>query len=160
MKKLIPLFVACAPLEVEVELQEACVSRAGVVIAGTEAPRATTRFAVQDLGALQDLAEIDGVMLLDRIAIRPANAPGVDITSARATITSADLPVLEIACGGETPCMSGTDIVLPAELVDVVAYVRSGAIDIEVEVEGQLPSRPWIADVEVCLDAELAYDLP
>lgn len=154
------LLAACTPLEVAVELEEACVSRDAVPIAGTEASSATAWFVVGDLGTLQELAEIDGVMLLDRIVLRPVDEPGLDVEVARVTLESPDLPALEIACGDEAPCMVGTDIVLVAGMLDVAAYIRSGAITVTLVAWGQLPDRLWLADVEVCLAAELTYDLP
>jgi len=150
------VLVACTPVEVEV--RGACVARDGVLIPGTQRSTASLMFTIDDLGALQELAEIDGELILDRIAIEPVDG-SPNIAEADATMTAADLPALELSCG-RGMCMDDGAIVLSAPMSpDVGAYVETGAISLDVSVKGSLPAEAWVADLAVCMTGNFEHDL-
>ena len=155
-------FDGCPYVQVSVAVSEVCVTRHDVTIDATDGTHAGGSFTIDDFGDVSKFAGLDGDMQFRRVQIRPHGAlPSV--SSAHVAIASGDasstLPSLELACDGD--CEVEQDIYLPAELqANAVDYVLSGSMVIDVDVQGQLPTTAWTADIDVCMTGKFGDQVP
>jgi hypothetical protein len=156
-------FEGCPYVQVSVDVSEVCVTRHDVTIDATDGTHATGSFTIDDFGDVTKFAKLDGDMQFRRVQIRPHGAlPSV--SSARVAIASGDasstLPSLELACDGDCEG-NDQDIYLPADLqANAVDYVLSGSMAIDIDVEGQLPTTAWTADIDVCMTGSFGDQVP
>ena len=62
-----------------------------------------------------------------------------------------------VSCDGD--CLpDGSTLSIPAAIQhDAVEYARSGALVVDLDVEGALPEISWTMDVDVCLTGNIRY---
>jgi hypothetical protein len=124
----------------------------------------TQSFVFDDLSAVHDLAEQDANLEFVRARIHATS--GVEnlsfIRGVHVVVSSADpdttLPPLTMYdCDGD--CVpSGAALEIPAAVgTNAIEYLRSDAVAIDIDFDGEIPAGTWTIDVDVCMKARAGY---
>ena len=160
----------CPLLEVEAEVPSVCVTYRDLAVEGLPGPALTTSFAtsfaIDDLSAFDRLTALDAE--LEFVSATVTATRGLSdlafVEAASVSIASGD-PASELgrrtiyACEGDCPTRDTMLTIPVADQQDALAYVRSGSLLIDVELQGELPTQAWSMDVEVCMRGAAAYSL-
>ena len=152
--------------QAQVQVTDLCVPYDGVNIQAVD-PGTTVLdhvFTYSKLTAIQDLAA--DIKDLQFISLSATPVSGVSslafIDAAHVTVASGDpsspLPTLDVYdCDGN--CVpNGDTLDVPATLqTSALAYVETGSIIVDLEVDGQLPTTAWVIDINACFRGELDY---
>ncbi len=161
------LVPGCPLLDVQMEVQEVCLTYRGVTIPGVPTGQTTVdqSFNFKDLQGAKNLADADAKLTVTRAEIRATS--GVSdfkfVQKAALSIASADpnstLPTLGIFsctdCGNETPTLDVTD----PTTTPVQDYIKSGSLIVTVDLAGTPPTADWTADVDVCMSGTISYSV-
>ncbi len=160
------LLPACPLLDVQADVQDACVTYQNVSIDPMPQVTGTLEksFTVSDLSALKDLAD-DGFQLgFARGDVRAVSgvsdfgfvqAADVLITSGSADST---LSAFDFGCTNCGSAASEVDFA-PQGSADAQAYVETGSLIVTVELTGTPPAVSWTMDVDVCMTGTASYEL-
>ena len=155
----------CPLLTIEADVEEVCLRYPNLKIDNaTAASSITESFVFDELSDIHELAEQDADLQFVRAEIRATS--GVEnlafIRSVKVVVSSADpgttLPPLTMYdCDGN--CVpDGAALEIPAGLgSNAIEYLRSDAIAIDIDFEGEIPAGSWTIDVDVCMKARAAY---
>ena len=149
----------CALFDLETDVGEVCVTYPDLAV---DAPAAATTFtesfAVDDLGAIKSIADLDASVHFVRARVRPTSM--IDslafVQSAHVSVASGDpastLPKLDVyACDGDCVVPDG-GLELPAPSgSDALAYVKSGSLLVDLSVTGATPAQHFTVSVDVCM---------
>jgi hypothetical protein len=157
---------ACPLLDVQADVQQACVTYQNVSIDPMPQVTGTLEksFTVSDLSALKDLTD-DGFQLGfasgDVRAISGVSdfsfiqAADVLITSGSADST---LPAFDFACTNCGSAASQLDVA-PQGSGDAQAYIETGSLIVTLELTGTPPAVGWTIDVDVCMTGTASYEV-
>lgn len=157
----------CPLLDAEVEVPEVCITYADVRVPGvTDDSQIQSSFLIEDLSAIEELADLDASLEFVRGEARITS--GLDgfsfVEGARLTIASGDpestLPTLSLyECTGD--CLAaGTTLALPGGQQNAVLdYVKSGSLAIGIDLAGPPPATDWVMEVDICLKGRAGYSL-
>jgi hypothetical protein len=161
---LLPLLLGgCPLLDVEADVQEACVTRTGVQIAAN-APTSDQSIVVDHLDGLADLAKQGFHLTLVHGQVRATS--GISdfsfVTSAAVSLASGDpsstLATLDaLACDSRGSADAILDVT-PSSTADVAPYIESGSLILNVDLAGAAPAVDWTMDVEVCAHGSASYE--
>ena len=159
----------CTLVEVEATLEETCLTYKELEI---EAPPVALggdiahSFEFDDLGGLQDLAEIDADIHFVRFGARALS--GIDsfdfVEAATVTIRSADpdsdlAPLIAYHCAG-TCDTAGAAIDIPAPTdVDALDYLAEDALAVDLVLSGQVPTEDFTISADICVEGRVSYSL-
>lgn len=153
----------CPLVQVEAEIEQVCVTRAGVEVAAAGgAGRAVVRTTTTDLAAARDLLDPRDEVRFVRFSARAGG--GVTslgfLRAARVHVASADptspLPqLLVFECGAECVTAEGGYQAPAVTEANAVDYALADELAFELELEGALPERAWSLDAEVCLSGRV-----
>ncbi|HTR56223.1 MAG TPA: hypothetical protein VMJ10_36365 [Kofleriaceae bacterium] len=152
----------------KVDVTDLCVPYNGVQIKSV-APGTTTldhQFTYDKLGALQSLAA--SIEDLTFVSIDGHAASGVPdlsfIQAAHVTVgtgnPNSSLPTVDAYdCDGD--CVpDGSSLSVPAALQQsAIAYIESGSVLVDLELDGDLPTQDWTVDIDLCFRGEAGYSL-
>jgi hypothetical protein len=162
------LAAGCEPsfFAVHVEATEVCLVELGVAFPGLGPDAVLETSIVEDeLG----LPLVDGVELdieLSSVTLAPAGAMqdltfidrlSIELDGGDEESELPPLPLVELGPDHRVP--GGALYGEPPGGVDVTAYVEAGELFLGFELAGDLPSEPWQATMDLCLDIEAAYVL-
>ena len=153
--------------QAQVEVTELCVPYDGVMVAGV-APGTTTLdhvFNYNKLSSIQALAS--AVQDLQFVRVDATTTSGVTsfdfVSAAHVSVASGDptspLPTLEVYdCDGD--CVpDGSTLSVPSTFAQsAIAYVETGSLVVDLEIDGQLPVDDWTMDMDFCFSGELGYN--
>lgn len=157
----------CPLLTIEADVEEVCLRYPNLKIENPTATSSITEsFVFEDLSDIHELAEQDASLEFVRAEIRAT--AGVEnlgfIRAVRVVVSSADpgttLPPLTMYdCDGD--CVpQGAALVIPAGIgANAIEYLRSDAVAIDIDFDGEIPAGSWTIDVDVCMKAHVAYTL-
>jgi hypothetical protein len=151
----------CALFDLETDVGEVCVTYPNLAV---DVPGASSSFsesfAVDDLGAIKGIADLDASVRFVRAAVRPTS--GIDslafVSSAHVAVSSGDpastLPKLDVyQCDGD--CVVDGGLALPAPSGgDALAYVKTGSLLVDLSVAGSTPAQHFTVDVDVCMQGK------
>jgi len=152
--------------DVEVKVTDLCVPYNGVTIDGVD-PGITEldhQFTYTKLAALQSLAaDIKDLEFISLGATPESGVTSLDfIDAANDTVSSGDpsspLPTIDVYdCAGD--CVpNGNTLEVPAMLeTSALAYIETGSIIVDLEIDGQLPTSNWVIDLDACFSGQLDY---
>ena len=163
---LVVLPTGCPLLQASVEVREVCMTHRDVQVEGIPASGALARtFVFDDLSAIHELLEYDADLAFTRATVTGTSLTDLHfVTDASAAIASGDegstLPRQMIyACNGDCPTV-GNEIRIPAAgQPDAADYLASDALLVDLTVTGELPTEPWVMDVDVCLTGNVALTI-
>ncbi len=155
----------CALFDLETDVGEVCVTYPNLAV---DVPAAsatfTESFAVDDLGAVKDVAKLDASVKFVRASVRPTS--GIDslafVSAAHVAVSSGDpastLPKLDVySCDGDCVQPDGAlELPAPAD-ADALAYVKSGSLLVDLSVTGSTPAQHFTVDVDVCMSGKVSY---
>lgn len=157
----IALATGCPLLDVEAEFENLLITYPAVEVPAVEASEAThieRSFVVDDLQTLEKIGEIvriGGEVALMSADLRPTSGI-TDIAfvhRATVTVTSGDpdstLPPLTYACDGNCTPENGVLAIGALDSENVLAYVQSGSILVDIAIDGDLPTVDWTMDVDL-----------
>jgi hypothetical protein len=157
---------ACPLLDVTADAQEVCLTYSNLKVPA--APDGLTdadqSFTFNDLSKIHDLTKLDANLELVRAEIRATS--GISdfsfVEAAHLSVSSGDdnstlPPVTMYDCDGNCD-PNGATLEIPAtDVSNVVDYLRTDSIKVDVSFKGQLPSVDWMMDVDVCFKASASY---
>ena len=156
----------CPLLEVEAEVPSVCVTYRDIAVEGLPGTSFATSFAIDDLSAFDRLTALEAE--LEFVSATVTATRGLSdlafVVAASVSIASGD-PASELprrtiyACEGDCPTRDTMLTIPVADQQDALAYIRSGSLLIDVELQGELPTQAWSMDVEVCMRGAAAYSL-
>lgn len=164
---LLPFLSGCPILDVEAEVPDACIkTQREIQGAALDAPvNETLRY--DDLEALGFLEEqdLDADVQINLIALRAVKTADLSglrkvVVAARSGAEDSTLPVIEITrCENESCRPENAEIILTSQTTaSVLDYIRSGSIEVLLEIEGELPAADWELEAEVCMGAVVTYE--
>ncbi|HEX4454132.1 MAG TPA: hypothetical protein VH143_24885 [Kofleriaceae bacterium] len=165
------LLPACPLLDLQADVQSACVSYSDVAVDPMPQVTGTIEksFTVNDLDSLKQLAD-DGFQL-SFASGDVTSATGISsfgfVKSADVAVASGDpnstLPTLEFSCsdcGGDTTELDFTPVTTgSAATVDAKPYFDSGSLIVTIGLTGMPPSVAWSMDVDVCVTGTASYEV-
>jgi hypothetical protein len=152
--------------QAEVKVTNLCVPYNGVTIQGVD-PGTTEvdhQFTYTKLAALQNLAqEIQNLQFVSLSATAVSGITDLSfIQAANVTVASGDpsspLPTIDVYdCDGN--CVpNGNTLDVPATFqVSALAYIETGSVVVDLEVDGELPINDWVIDISACFQGTLDY---
>ncbi|HEY1549457.1 MAG TPA: hypothetical protein VGG28_16635 [Kofleriaceae bacterium] len=171
----VTLLPACPLLDLQADVQSACVRYSDVAVDPEPQVSATIEksFTVDDLDSLKQLAD-DGFQL-SFASGDVATASGVSdfsfVKSATVDVASGDadstLPTLEFNCTNcgsaateldFTPADAGSGST-SAATIDAKPYFDSGSLIVTVGLTGMPPAVAWSMDVDVCVTGTASYEV-
>jgi len=160
------LLPACPLLDVTADAQEVCLSYPNIKVPA--APAGTTdadqSFTFNDLSKIHDLTKLDANLELVRAEIRATS--GISdfsfIDAAHLAVSSGDtgstLPTVTMFnCDGDCDPNGATLEVPATDVQNVLDYLKTDSIKVDVSFKGQLPTVDWMMDVDVCFKASASY---
>jgi hypothetical protein len=140
-------------LSIEAEIEESCVSHAGVEIEAASGTSISRTFIVDDLSDVHRLMEYNAELEFSRADVRPTSG----ITNLgfveHAAVAIDNTPIY--SCTGN--CVSESGIVLPPTVdASATAYLAADSLAVSLTVMGQLPQVAWTADIDVCVRGHLS----
>jgi hypothetical protein len=160
---------ACTVASAQVDVTDLCVPYDGVNIAGVASG---TTFVDHDwtftkLGVLPEL--VQSVSDLQFVRIEAQATSGVSdlgfVQAAHVTVGSGNpdamLPTVDAYdCSGN--CVpDGSTLDVPSMLqTSAIAYIESGSVQVDLEVDGTLPVQAWTMDVQLCFRGDVGYSQP
>lgn len=160
------LLPACPLLDVTADAQEVCLSYPNLKVPAAPAglTDADQAFSFNDLSKIHDLTKLDANLELVRAEIHAVS--GISdfsfIQAAHLSVSSGDAnstlpPVTMFNCDGDCD-PNGATLEIPAtEANNVVDYLRTDSIKVDVSFKGQLPNVDWMMNVDVCFKASASY---
>jgi hypothetical protein len=160
------LATGCPLLDVEAEFEDLLVTYSALEVEAVpagEAQHIERSFAVDDLMGFEKIAQaVDrGSVELVSADLRPASGIPLDFVQ-RATITvksgdpDAGLPPLTYACDGDCTVDSGVLAVQSLTTQNVLAYLQTGSLLVELTIDGDLPTVAWTVDVDLRFRGKVA----
>jgi hypothetical protein len=154
----------CPLLDVEADVPEVCLTYPNLQVQTPAVSSLTQSFVFDDLSAVHELAKQNAKLELVRAEIRATS--GVDnlafVDAVHVVVTSGDpgttLPPLTMYdCDGNcTP--DGSTLEVPAGLAhNVIEYLRSNSIKIDIDFRGEIPAASWTMDINVCMKGSAGY---
>lgn len=163
---LVTLTTGCPLLEIsiEAEVKDVCMTYEDLEVPGSDGSGALShRVVFDDLQDVDGLDELDGNVEFVSVVLRAKS--GVSdfsfLDAAHVTVASADpasdLPEATIVdCSGDGCARDGAELtIFASESVDALAYLRSDAIAIGLDVAGELPETAWVVDIDVCVKGKV-----
>jgi hypothetical protein len=160
---------ACTVVSAQVDVSDLCVPYDGVTIHGVAQGTTTVDhdWTFDKLAALQALAS--SVQDLQFVSIDASAASGVSsldfIDAAHVSVASGNpaamLPTVDAYdCTGD--CVpDGSTLAVPSMLQQsAIAYIESGSVLVDLEVDGTLPVEDWTIDVQLCFRGDFGYSQP
>lgn len=154
----------CPLLQLEAEVPEVCISRAGVTVPGSLAQLQTrVKIALDDVDGLDQLKGGDELRFLT-FSARPQGGgdelTGIQAATVTLVASDATLPPMEIfACAGDCTTADGALALDASTDANIAAYLRAAGAAAEVELRGSLPVRDFAVDVSACLSGEVTRSL-
>jgi hypothetical protein len=160
------LATGCGLVDAELDVPDACLVTHGLAMQGQtdgttvgEVSRAYIQDKFDELlkdALSQDLhAEVYWKRATFRVESGPANFSLVEAAhmTAKAIDPAARLPEIEVVdcAAGTCPKQTLEMTVEAGSTVDILDYIRTGAVQFEVNLAGQLPAEPWTMGVDVCV---------
>jgi hypothetical protein len=163
---LVLLTGGCPLFEIEADVQEVCMTYAGVQVPGAEGEgNLNQTFVFDQLDQVKELDQLDADVQFLHVVLRATS--GVDdfsfLQSAKVTVASGDpassLPAVEVVnCSGDGCGLTGPEVTLLSDTkADAMAYLRTSSVAVSVDVTGTLPSKPWTMDVDVCVKGKVRF---
>jgi len=155
----------CPLLDVEADVPEVCLTYPNLQIPATTGLSSLQQsFVFDDLSAVHDLVKQDAKLEFIRAQVRVTSGiPDLTFIDAVRIVVSSPgttLPPLTMYdCDGD--CVpEGDKLEIPAALGnDAIAYLRSDAVQVDLDFRGQIPAASWTMDVDVCMKAHAGYTL-
>lgn len=151
------LLGGCPLVEVSAELEEVCITRTGVHIAGVDATSVSQHFTFDDLSSVHDLLQLDADLAFVRAEVRPASGVTDLAFVQSAHVALDDTPVF--ACDGDCPTLDHAVALAAATQVNAVDYLAQDSVEVALDVVGQLPATEWTVDVDACVTGHVTYSL-
>ena len=157
----------CQLAHVEVEVEEVRLAYRDVEIKGAHGVRAAKQsFVFEDLAALEDLIGLGAKVSFAGAELRAT--AGIDtlgfVDETRIMLGSGD-PMSNLQALTAYDCVgncksNGNKLEMAARNQHLANdYISSGSILLDIELIGEMPSRPWTADFDVVLAARIDYAL-
>jgi hypothetical protein len=158
---------ACPLLDVEADVQDACVTYPGLQVAALPSVNATIEksFTVGNLDSFKELAS-QGFDLSFVHGEAHATSGITDFTFVRkATMAvasgdpSSTLPTLDVFnCEACAPTGDTLEIGAATQ-ADAAPYITTGSIIVTIDLTGTPPAVDWTMDVDVCMTGSGSYEL-
>jgi len=149
------LLTGCPLLEVDVEMQEVCITRRGVEIEGVTETSFSRGFVFDDLSDIHELLEHDADLRFVRARIRAASGvSGLGFVDS-AAVSFENTPVY--SCDGDCPTLDNEIELAAGVQTNAVDYLAQDSIAVQLEVSGELPATAWSVDVDVCVRGHIKY---
>jgi hypothetical protein len=152
------LLSGCPLVQVTAELEEVCITRKDVHVAGVTETSVSQHFTFDDLSEIHDLLDLDAEVAFVRAEVRPTG--GVDdLAFVDAAQVAFDAnPVF--ACDGDCPTLDhAVALAAAAQQSNAADYLTHDKIDVSLDVTGQLPTTEWTVDVDACVKGSVSYSV-
>lgn len=162
------LATGCPLLEVTADVPEVCMVHKDIAVEAMPADSAETltqTFAFDDLSAFDELHDLESTIRFKTATLTATSgvadfsflqAATLDVTSG----TDTSLPRRQFyRCDGDCPHSGAATDIPVADQNDAFAYIRSGALVIDIDVTGDLPAVAWTMDAEICVQGTATYSL-
>jgi len=163
---LVMFTTGCPLLEVslEAEVKDVCLTYPDLEVPASDGTGSLSHHIVfDDVQSIEGIDQLDGNVEFTHVVLRAKSgvADFSFLESARIEVASGDpgstLPELSIVdCAGADCASEGAEMTLfSGSPVDALAYLRSSAVEIGIEVTGALPTTAWTMDVDVCVRGKI-----
>jgi len=154
----------CPLLDVETQVQEACLTYKNVMVDPAPAGQTDVHqmFAFDDLGPVHSLLSLDDGATVHFVSAKTTAVSGITdfsfVQAADVSMSSETLPVLVVYnCSGD--CVSADDTLsIPTSVQDnALDYLKGDSIMVDMSFTGQMPTTAWSMNVDMCFDAQAGY---
>jgi len=154
----------CPLLDVETQVQDACLTYKNVMVDAVPAGQTEIHqtFAFDDLGPVHDLLKMDDGASVHFVAAKTTAVSGITdftfVQAAHVSMSSDTLPELAVYdCADD--CVSTDDTMsIPTSVQDnALEYLKGDSIMVDMAFTGQLPTMAWTMNVDMCFDAQAGY---
>jgi len=156
----------CPLLDVETDVQEACLTYKNVHVEAAPAGQTdlTQAFAFDDLGPVHALLDLDDGANVHFVSAKITAVDGITsfefVHSAHVGMSSDTLPELRVYdCTDD--CVSADDTLsIPTAVQDnALDYLRGDSVMVDMAFTGSMPNTSWTMNVDMCFDAQAGYKL-
>jgi hypothetical protein len=154
----------CPLIDAQADVPDVCLTYPNLQIQTPAVDSASQSFVFDDLSKVKDLVNHDASLEFTRAELRVTS--GIDDLSfvqAFHLVVSTDdpaskLPPLTIYdCDGDCAPDGGT-LALPAGVAgNVIDYLRTSSIKVDLAFEGRIPAASWTMDIDVCMKGSAGY---
>jgi hypothetical protein len=143
-------------------IEEVCLSPTSLQIEGSPVDAAGEiehSFVIDDFTALDPIFDLglEAEVYFTESTLRSDRSFGF-VRGIQLVGSSRDLPAIDLGSCADETCSADAELVLSADEVDMMRYIDTGALDLDLTVSGELPREDWTLDVDVCLRGSLSFE--
>jgi hypothetical protein len=160
------LVPACTLAQVDATVDQVCLSYPDLEVSDVLAGSAIAQhFVFDDLAPLHQLLDYHAELQFVHAEVHTTSSDALaGIATASVDIASADpgstLPVAKAyACDGDCVTPDASLELRAESVIDALAYLQSKSLAVDLAAAGQLPAHAWTMDVDVCMSAQVHYDV-